>query len=730
MAGVARERVSIRIEPVAGAEPDDFQVVFRGADGSVAAGSSFELPAGKVGTWELTVTVAREVAAGGGFLFQRRGFLLGHRTQDYNPQGRDFVTLQADTKARLRLVVNTADQSHKPGFAQVLVEQGTLQPGDKITVRVGDRRQGGPGSEVYDSTTVARLCAAVDRDGSGTYRELAASPVRVTITSEPRADLLRVLGPSVVEPAEQFAVHIVAFDPHRNVCAQYEGEVALCAPPEVTGLPDRVQFRPQDEGVIIIETVQITRPGVYRITAVDRANNLQALSNPIVCEPSPTRRLLWGDLHCHTWGDINLAFMDEPSFKVHPAARHRQARRIGRLDFAAPGPMVPPDQEEEPEIWQACQQAYLDNDEPGKYVPFLAYEAHPGRGGDRNVIFQQWSDGYISTWTPIDELFAEYGERDDVILECHVGGGPPDWAAYRPPRERLLEVASGHGSFEWVLQRALDYDYRPAIIGSGDTHLPVVGGPMAAHLFRGRFLQLNIRDTGFGTGPLAAVWAEQCERNAIWQAINQRRTYATTGARIILQLLVNGHAAGSEIEARDEVEIRITAHACAKVQRVDLIRGDRCLKSWYPDDLDIALSYVDRQPLRDTAYYVRLRQVDGEYAWSTPVWVHCDAGAEEPDAALPMWNEHEQVDLASLRPNEAEKYEADLLRYIEIEEDPAMFSEITPMGVVEEVTGRSALFYAYMEPGHEPISIRWYFEFEMPRIHLDAGWRDFGMRPT
>jgi len=34
-----------------------------------------------------------------------------------------------------------------------------------------------------------------------------------------------------------------------------------------------------------------------------------------------------------------------------------------------------------------------------------------------------------------------------------------------------------------------------------------------------------------------------------------------------------------------------------------------------------------------------------------------------------------------------------------------------------------------VEPEHEPISIRWYFEFEMPRIRLDSGWRDFGMRP-
>jgi len=598
-------------------------------------------------------------------------------------------------------------------------------------VRVGDRRYGGPGSEVYDSTTLARLCAAVDRNGGGVFRELAASPARVTITSEPHADMLRLLAPSVVRPDEEFALHVIVFDRHRNVCEQYKGEVTLAPTDGISGLPNSVSFSPDDKGIAIIEGVRIAEPGVYRIQAADDENNLHALSNPTVCEREPRLHLLWGDLHCHSWGDINLAFMDEPSFKVHPAARHEQARQVGRLDFAAPGPMVPPNQDDEPEIWEACQQAYLDNDEPGKYVPFLAYEAHPGRGGDRNVIFREWSEGYIPTYSPIEELFEQYGGRDDVFLECHVGGGPPNWEAYQPKHEPLLEIASGHGSFEWVLQDALQHGYRPAVIGSGDTHLPTVGAPISAHLFRGRFAEeLNIRDTGFGSGPLAAVWAARCERDAIWEAIEQRCTYATTGAHIILDVTVNGSPAGSDIEVDNHANVQISAHACALVQRVDLIRGDRCLQSWFPQELDVKLDYVDEHPLKDAAYYVRLRQSDGEYAWSTPVWVHCAEGAEQPDEALPAWNEHEAVDLSGLRPNEAEAYEADLLTYLEVEENPAQFSAITPVGLLDEVTGRSALFYAYLGPGREPVSIRWYYEFALPRIHLDAGWRDFGMRPT
>ena len=725
-------RVSITLQPEPGNEPDAFVVAFQGADGSEATGLDLDLPAGKVGTWEITATVAVTVSPGGGFLFQRHTFLFSHRIQDYNPLGRDFVTLEAETDATLRLIVNSFRQSHQPGFAQVLVEKGKLKPGDRFTIRVGDRRQGGAGSEVYDATTLGRIVGAVDRDGSGTYRELACNPARIRINPEPRVDLLRLLAPSIVSPDEPFTLHLVAFDPHRNVCEPYGGEVTLSAPDSaIEGLPKTVSFSPRDSGIVILNDISIARPGLYRLTAADSTHHLHALGNPILCQNNPEHRLLWGDLHCHSWGDINMALLDDPNFKLHPVKRHEQLRQVGRLDFGAPGPAVPPNQEDRPELWRAHQQAYRENDEPGTYVPFLASEVHPRPGGDRNVIFREWEDTTLPTYSPMDDVMAAYADREDVILETHVGGGPPDWEAYPTPHEPLLEVASGHGSFEWLLQWALLYGYRPAVIGSGDTHLSTQGAPMAAHCFFGRFMKdLNLRDTGFGNGPIAAVRAERCERHAIWQAIRERRTYATTGARIILNLTVNGHRAGSEIEISDPVRVHIQAHACAPVERVDLIRNDRCLQSWRPDTPDIDLTHSDEHPLRHGAYYVRLRQTDGEYAWSTPVWAHTPRGAETPDGGLPLWNAHEPVDLSTLRPNAAEVYEEALCRYLQVEEDLEQFHDLTPVRILEEATGKSALFYAFYGPKRDPLSIRWYYAFEMPKIHIDCGWRDFGLRPT
>ena len=437
------QRVNITVQPVPGNEPDAFEVEFHGSDGSRSCGQELELPAGKLGMWKITTTASETITAGGGFLFQRHSFLFSHRIQDYNPEGRDFVTLKAQCDAALRLVVNSEKQSHRPGFAQVLVDEGEMKTGDSFTIQIGDSSYGGAGSAVYDGTTLGRITGAVDRTGDGVYRELACNPCRIHITSNPVPALLRLLGPSIVTPDEAFALHLMAFDANHNICEQFEGRVAFSGPiSAVEGLPKSISLGSSDSGLVILEDIRISEPGLIRLIAEDERHDLRAVSNPILCK-----------------------------------------------------------------------------------------EEH-----------------------------------------------------------------------------------------------------------------------------------------------------------------------------------------------------DRCLHSWHPDALDIDLTYADEIPLREGAYYVRLRQIDGEYAWSTPIWTFCPDGSEQYD--LPRWNAHEPLDLLSLRPNQAESYEADLYRYLEVEEEIDEFHDLTPFDVIEEVTGKCALFLGYFGIDRDPISIRWYFEFDMPKIHVNWGWRDFGLRPT
>lgn len=713
-----------------GNEPGSLEVTFHPADGPSLSGPILNLTAGAVGTWEFRIAVEAAVATGGGFFFERYGFLLSHSIQNTRPRGRDYVTLHASADAGVRLELNQLNQANSPPVARIVVERGTLVPGDELRLVVGDTSQDGPGSEVYDVACQGRLVASVDRSGSLAYRQLRNGQTRIQVESDPEPTLLRLLGPSIARPGEPFPLHLAVYDRNHNVCTQYRGTVELRdATSSLDGLPPEVTLGPGNQGLAIIEGVAARQPGLIRIEAHDRRHGLSTLGNPLPVQSNPESLLLWGDLHSHSWGDVSMGLMDDPTPILHPLGRHAQARGQARLDFAAPGPMAPPDQTHRPAVWQAHQAAYRANDEPGTYVPFLAGEAHPPVGGDRNVIFRDWEERHAPAWADMDQLVETYGDRDDVLLESHVGGGPADWDAYPTAREPVVEVASGHGSAEWLLQRALRHGHRPAVIASGDTHLPLLAAPMAAHLYRGRFgSHLNVRDCAIGCGPVAAVRAARCERHAIWDAVAKRRTYATTGARIILDVQANGHPAGSEIDIDDKPSLSITAHACAPVERIDLIRNDRALAAWRPNTLDATLEFEDATPLPDAAYYVRLRQTDGEYAWSTPIWITCRIGSPDSGSDLPAWNHHEPFDLAAARPNDADPYARQLLDYLAANENPDRFHDLTPIRIVNEVPGRAALFHAYLGKDREPISIRWYFEFSMPRLRLDWGWRDFGAK--
>lgn len=286
----------------------------------------------------------------------------------------------------------------------------------------------------------------------------------------------------------------------RNTIEGFTGAATFDLPAEIEGLPPTCTFTRADRGLKIFAQVRLTTPGVYRIPVRGSAGVFT--SNPIVVRQQPTTRVYWGDVHAHGWGDSTMYLMHLRSEKLDPAARHLQARDTGRLDFSCPGAMSMDPEQREP-TWEPYRQAWRQFDQPGQYVPFLSYEAHPPEG-DRQVIFKGDEPAPPSMRAPMSAVEAQYGTRDDVLLEVHIGG---------------------------------------------------------AHQ----------RDSAYGTGPLTAVCALELTRDALWEGIESRRTYATSGARIFLEVIGDGQPAGARIELRDPFELSLACHACAPIARLCLI---------------------------------------------------------------------------------------------------------------------------------------------------------------
>ncbi|HUV09214.1 MAG TPA: DUF3604 domain-containing protein, partial [Spirochaetia bacterium] len=522
------------------------------------------------------------------------------------------------------------------------------------------------------------------------------------------------------------------------------GKARFDAPRGVVGLEQEYRFAERDRGVIIIKNVKVSQTGVYRIgVSLEGVQALSTLSNPIICQDEPAERVFWGDLHAHGWGDSSMFLMHDNTDKLRPSSRHDQARRIGRYDYAAPSAMSMPDSGEREEIWNAYQEAYQENDEPGRYVPFMAMEMHPGETGDRVLIFYENAELPFSCREDVQRVYREFARREDTILETHIGGAPPYFEEFKPEEEELVEVTSAFANAEWLLQKMLSSGFHPGITGASDLHLGLLGAPRAVETFRGRFgfadRRLNVRDSGFGSGPLGAIAAERCTREALWKSLKSRNGYATTGDRIYLNLNAGGHRMGEAANLPDRFPLTLSICGQDRIERVDLVVGDRLAESFYPDKMDVRIEMdFDRTRLPPGHwFYFRIKQSNAEYAWTAPVWLPRQEGLADRSRTWPAWNHTEpQAPAPILRSGPAgepdaaaalQRYRKDLEDYLEVEGDRGAFGEILPVGIAEESMGTCARFISRTTRENFPVTIRWFFEYEIPKLRIDWGYESFGV---
>ena len=327
----------------------DVSLDFIRADGGRAprANRTTRVVSGTAGTWELRLCCLCAVLPRGSTIaIKRYNIHLAYGWQTQDPRRRDHVTVQCSSSAQITF------SSRLDRDLRLTVSEGELRRGDQVVVRLGDRTGGGVGSEVFWTTTVGRLTFGIERDGD----IASAAPdafVEVVCRDEPAC--LRLLGPSVVQPGEAFAMHLLVFDINRNLVETFRGDVLLRTPEGMAGLPNRVTFGPRAGGVVIIPDVSARQPGVYRVEAALDDGRLLACSNPVVCLRDPSPRVYWGELHAHGWGDQSMLLMHDRTAKMDPAGRHEQARRVGRYDYGAPGAMAMPESAERECIWQRSE---------------------------------------------------------------------------------------------------------------------------------------------------------------------------------------------------------------------------------------------------------------------------------------------------------------------------------------------------------------------------------------
>lgn len=120
--------------------------------------------------------------------------------------------------------------------------------------------------------------------------------------------------------------------------------------------------------------------------------------------------------------------------------------------------------------------------------------------------------------------------------------------------------------------------------------------------------------------------AKELTRAAVLDALRERRCYATTGPRFLLEFTVNGHVMGSEIRVpRGSVaDVYGSLGSVTKWTRVEIMGPKGAIGVLTPpaENADV-VELTAKTPSVDSPAWFYLRGVDenGDMAWSSPVYL-------------------------------------------------------------------------------------------------------------
>jgi hypothetical protein len=530
----------------------------------------------------------------------------------------------------------------------IKVLDSPLADGDTITVGYGTN--GAQPGTVAPRTAYFRIATDTDAKRNGIYSGYSLLSVQPTVQVRPGPPMrLIVVVPSHLDVGQSTVVSAVGMDEFDNPAASIDSSIIAAEGVDTqASAPDFERFSGAREGLFQFRgewalSGQGSDQGFGRVRVRSADSSLHGASNPVRISPNTQeKRLFWGDLHGHTFCSDGLGTLDE---------YYSYAREISKLDITA---ATDHSQYMSDDEWRETQDSAKRYYTPGEFVTFSAYEYshNPPTApyyGDKNFYFLD-DDNEIyranNVWRGYWSDFAEVLDKIPIgrtMIIPHAHASAMD-AGFDPRFMPVVEMRSMHGTFEMPqapvhhdvlpacdiplgrrsgrsLQELLDKGLKVGVIASGDGHEGHPGHPAYGSM-RKNF------------GALMGVWAEDLTRESIWKALWERSCYATTGERIYLEFSINSARMGSEIEIeapRVARVIRAVAAGVNQIETIEVIKDNRVFHSQtvYGDSVEIEIA--DEEFSRGTDfYYLRVKQIDGNMAWSSPIWVKLPAEKTQP----------------------------------------------------------------------------------------------------
>ncbi|MHB9035885.1 MAG: CehA/McbA family metallohydrolase domain-containing protein [Armatimonadota bacterium] len=488
-------------------------------------------------------------------------------------------------------------------FARVV--NTSIKPGEKIRFIFG---ADGKGIAIPRTVCDKPMRIALDLKGDEKYYAIQDVP-GCGIVGGPVHQLF-ITVPSTRTVGEDADICIRAEDEHTNLATVCNMRVKL------SGIPSLPENSVQLKNGLARVIIPVKNEGIFRVTVT--GGTMSARSNPMIVSAKPRQyNVYWGDLHGHTSLSDGLA----PDADYYYA----YARDAADLDVCASA---------EHGVHPEARESTRKFNDPGKFVTIWGYEwaeSVPGRL-DRNLYFHSEDDSIPEYPASIGELWQSverlYGDNKDrrIIIGPHMftykTKAKPWYETWDTRYERFAEIYSEHGMSEfkgnprmlaggdvadgYFAQDGLKYGRRFGMIASSDTH--------DSHPGRGGNSLVQ-------HGGMVAFLAKDLTRDSVWDAWWNRRVYAATTDRIYIDFQIDGHLMGEEFETAGKPKIEFTVHGCDDKFDVFLIKNNDVIKTTHATDGTAKMSFADDTYDKSSYYYLRVVQDNGEWAWSSPIWV-------------------------------------------------------------------------------------------------------------
>lgn len=553
-----------------------------------------------------------------------------------------YIQVTADNQnVELQLSVSYEEPNIAVRLAQatVTVLSGTLDTGDTVTIVYGAN----PGlAYTQEISQYAEITILVSSELGAALSEIEHSPV-LTVTPLSPYKLISAIKPQTHE------LCLSVVDRYANHVYGYTGPVDIYILDEFENEIRMGQATIQDgNGYFTLPTA--IPSGYYLLKSVLISENLESR---VPYTPGKAN-VFFGDIHFHTkLSDARYAYdiLDSYNYGENTAlldflssADHAECTVHNNLfsRYMMRDILV--------ESWNEIRRINEIYNSNG-FVTLNGFEVtmnstNSPRSGHFNVYYK--TGGKIYTFgehnpkveyveNP-DDLWA-FLERDNVdamtiphhtLSSTELGS---DFYYYDPHYMRVVEIYSLHGCSEsedcentlfdpqtdpesmGSVRRAIGpLNYRLGFVAASDSHSGHPGGTGISDGYKGL------------PGGLTAVFASSLNREILWDNIYNRKTYATTGERIFLEFSINRHTMGSELKSSRRVNISARAIGTDLIQSVEIFKYDatngwQVAFSFFPGKYFWSDILADFDFSENSVYYMKMIQVDGNTAWSSPIWV-------------------------------------------------------------------------------------------------------------